>query len=79
MKWEFTKRHGIKAQFDKLPNSIVIFRSINYYYFVYSIDWSENDQVVTRGDLEEMGLLMNRELGKEGEYLNRKSNTKRTI
>ena len=75
--WGFTRRNGIKAKFDRFPKSIVIFRRINQYYFVYTVDWSVNGSVVTKADLETMGLLMNIELGLETGYLNRKSNTER--
>ena len=71
--WVFTRRRGIKATFDKFPNSLVILRLINHYYFVYYVDWSKTDQIVTRVDFEEMGLLINRELGMEKRYLERKS------
>lgn len=72
--WEFTKRGGVKARFDKFPNSTVIFRFIHSYYFVYTVDWSEMDEVITRMDLEGAELLINRELGLEDKFLNRKSN-----
>lgn len=78
MYWEFTKRGGVKARFNKFPNSTVIFRLINSYYFVYTVDWSKMDRVITRTDLEKAELLINRELGLEREFLNRKSSLERT-
>ncbi|TCP25583.1 hypothetical protein EV207_12113 [Scopulibacillus darangshiensis] len=71
--WGYTWRRGIKARFDTFPHSVVTLRLINDYYFVYSVEWSEDDQVVTKADSEKMGLLINRELGMEREYLRRKS------
>ncbi|MBP2080107.1 hypothetical protein [Oceanobacillus polygoni] len=50
---------------------MVVLRLINHYYFVYSVDWSKADQIVTI-DLEGMGLLINRELGMEKAYMERK-------
>ncbi|MFC4799565.1 hypothetical protein ACFPA1_09365 [Neobacillus sp. GCM10023253] len=76
--YKFTWRYGIKAKFDRFPGSTVIFRPIKGYYYVYTVDWSVMDPVVTKADLEKMGLLINIELGLEKGYLNRKSNTDRT-
>ena len=73
MYWEYAKCGRVKARFDKFPNSTVIFRLIKSYYFVYTVDWSETDHVITKIDLEEAALLINRELGLEEEFLNRKS------
>lgn len=78
MYWEFTKRGGVKVRFNKFPNSTVIFRLINSYYFVYTVDWSKMDCVITRTNLEKAELLINRELGLEREFLNRKSSLERT-
>lgn len=72
MYWEFAKWGRVKAKFDKFPNSTVIFRLIKSYYFVYTVDWSEMDHVLTRMDLEKAELLINRELGLEKEFLKRK-------
>lgn len=71
--WKYTKRHGIEAKFDRFPNSMVIFRPVNHYYFVYNIRWSSLDEVVTRGNLENMELALNRALGMEKSYLKRTS------
>lgn len=73
LKWTYTKRYNIKAFFDIYPNSRVIFRQIGQYYFIYIVNWSEQDLPVLRSDLEKMELLLNRELGTEEAYLNRKS------
>jgi len=73
--WGYTRRYNIKAYFSKFPHSLVVFRQIKDYYFVYQVHWKELDPVVTRDDLEEMELLLNQELGLEKAYLNRKSRT----
>lgn len=70
--WEFAKWGRVKAKFDKFPNSTVIFKLINSYYFVYTVDWSKMDCVIEKVDLEVTELLINKELGLEEEYLNRK-------
>ncbi|HAQ08302.1 MAG TPA: hypothetical protein DCR24_12560 [Bacillus bacterium] len=71
-KWSYTKRYNIKAQFDEYPNSIVVFRQIKNFYFVYTVKWSLSDPVVSKNILEEMELLLNRELGTEEYYIKRK-------
>ena len=70
--WEYAKWGRVKARFDKFPNSTIIFRLIKSYYFVYTVDWSETDHVITRTDLEKAELLINRELELGAEFLNRK-------
>jgi len=71
-KWSYTKRYNIKALFDMYPNSLVLFRQIKNYYFVYSVQWSFKDPVVTKNALEEMELLLNQEIGTDKEYRQRK-------
>lgn len=71
--WEFTKRRGIKAKFDYFPCSTAIFRPINHYYFIYNIQWEKSDPAATRSHLDEMEWLINKELGTQENYLERKS------
>ncbi|WP_175986795.1 hypothetical protein [Bacillus sp. Marseille-Q1617] len=72
IKWGFTRRNSIKAEFDLFPHSLVILRKIRSFYFVYQVHWSSLDPVVDRHHLEEMELLVNRELGYEQYYLRRR-------
>lgn len=71
-KWSYIKRYNIKAHFDEYPNSVVVFRQIKNFYFIYTVKWSLSDPVVSKIVLEEMELLLNRELGTEEDYLERK-------
>ncbi|TLS37175.1 hypothetical protein [Pseudalkalibacillus caeni] len=71
--WGYSRRYNIKAVFDRFPNSLVVFRMIRDYYFVYIVNWSEDDPIVTRPDLKQMELLLNQELGTLGEYRKRKT------
>lgn len=71
--WGYGRRYQIKAVFSKFPNSTVIFRSFPNYYFIYNVRWSEDDPVVTRGDLEEMEHIINDMLGLLSNYQNRRS------
>lgn len=70
--WSYTKRYNIKGQFDDFPNSVVIFRQIKDYYFVYTVNWSLSDPVVSKSDLQEMERLLNAELGSLESYYQRK-------
>ncbi|MBT2677978.1 hypothetical protein J7E38_03140 [Bacillus sp. ISL-35] len=70
-KWSYTKRYNIKAQFDMFPNSVVVFRQIKDYYFVYTVNWDLSDPVVSKSALEEMELLLNSELGTLDGYRHR--------
>lgn len=72
-RWAYSRRYNIKAVFDKFPNSNVIFRTINQFYFIYIVNWSEKDPVVTRLDLERMEKLLNEEMGTSLFYRQRKS------
>jgi hypothetical protein len=71
-KWGFTRHNSIKAEFDHFPHSVVILRKIRFFYFVYQVHWSSRDPVVETHHLEEMELLVNRELGFEHYYLKRR-------
>ncbi|MGG1631988.1 hypothetical protein [Rossellomorea sp. NRS-1567] len=71
-KWGFTRFNSIKAEFDHFPHSLVILRKIRNYYFVNKVHWSHLDSVVETHHLEEMELLVNRELDSEKYYLNRR-------
>lgn len=71
-KWGFTRFNSIKAEFDHFPHSLVILRKIRNYYFVNKVHWSQLDPVVETHHLEEMELLVNRELDLEKYYLNRR-------
>jgi hypothetical protein len=71
LKWGYMRRGQRKAVFDKYPNTTVIFRRVRGYFLVYSIGWNEIDGVVERSDIEQMELLLNKELGLLGNYSER--------
>jgi len=73
IKWSYTKRYNIKGIFDQFPKSPVIFRQIKDYYFIYKINWDQEDPPVGKEDLEEMELLLNEELGTSSYYFQRKN------
>ncbi|WP_071459679.1 hypothetical protein [Bacillus massilinigeriensis] len=73
IRWAYTRRYNIKAEFDTFPHSNVIFRQIGSFYFVYIVNWSKEDPFVTRSDLEEMEELMNNDLGTGMDYKYRRS------
>ncbi|MED4130254.1 hypothetical protein [Shouchella miscanthi] len=70
--YSYWKRNQIKAIFNRFPSSVVTFRMVRNYYFVYSVQWSEMDTMVIREDLKEMEWLLNEELGLVHFYKNRK-------
>lgn len=72
IKWSYKKRNNIKAQFDVFPYSLVLFRKIKNYYFVYTVQWSDKDPVITKTELEEMEIILNQEIGADKEYQQRK-------
>jgi len=69
--WSYTRHYNIKARFDPFFHSDVIFRQIKDYYFIYTVHWSRKDPVVERKHLEEMEILLNRELGTDHSYFKR--------
>ncbi|SFJ10154.1 hypothetical protein SAMN04487936_1013 [Halobacillus dabanensis] len=73
VRWSYSRRKMVRGYFDKFPNSIVYFRRIRWFYIVYMVDWNDEDPVVSQDDLETMQQMINKELGKEKEYKQRKS------
>lgn len=73
LQWGYTKKHNIKAFFDYCPNSSVIFRQIQDYYFIYIVNWSEHDLIISKKELVIMEQLLNTELGTIEAYEKRKS------
>lgn len=73
LRWSFDRKNRIRGYFDKFPNSTIYFRRIKRYYCVYSLDWNEEDPMVTMEDREEMQQLLNKEIGRLTAYENRKS------
>ncbi|ELK47359.1 hypothetical protein D479_07917 [Halobacillus sp. BAB-2008] len=63
----------VRGYFDRFPNSTVYFRRIRRFYIVYIVDWDERDPVVEKEDRDGMQELINKELGREKEYNQRKS------
>ncbi len=63
----------VRGYFDRFPNSTVYFRRIRRFYIVYIVDWDEHDPVVEKEDRDGMQELINKELGREKEYNQRKS------
>lgn len=71
-KWGYTRFNSIKAEFDHFPHSLVILKKIRNYYFVNKVHWSHLDPVVERQHLEQMELLVNREMDLEENYMRRR-------
>ncbi|WP_386058269.1 hypothetical protein [Thalassobacillus hwangdonensis] len=73
IRWSYSRRGQVRAYFDRFPQSTLYFRRIRRYYFLFTIDWHEEDPIVTDEDKEQMHRLLNRELGREKEYLKRRT------
>ncbi len=63
----------MRGYFDKFPNSVIYFRRIRRFYIIYHLDWDPRDPVLSTEDREIMQWLLNKELGRESEYQQRKS------
>ena len=63
----------MRGYFDKFPNSVIYFRRIRRFYIIYHLDWDPIDPVLSTEDREIMQWLLNKELGRESEYQQRKS------
>ncbi|WP_265182302.1 hypothetical protein [Geomicrobium sp. JCM 19055] len=72
LSYGYWRKGQIRATFDLFPDSMVTFRRIGSFYFVYMISWSELDLVVTREHLKMMEILMNKELGTIDAYNSRR-------
>ncbi|KGP72871.1 hypothetical protein [Pontibacillus yanchengensis] len=73
VRWSYARRNTIRGYFDKFPNSTFYFRRIRNYFSLQSLDWHEEDPEVSPSDREEMQLLLNRTLGREKAYKNRRA------
>ena len=70
--YSYKKRGRIEFWFDQWPNSPVVFTPIKDYCFIRVVKWNQLDPLVTRIDLGEMELMVNKYLGREQYYLQRK-------
>ncbi|RWZ60864.1 hypothetical protein EQV77_00015 [Halobacillus fulvus] len=65
----------VRGYFDQFPRSTFYFRRIRRFYILYSLDWDQDDPIVTSEDREIMQYLINEALGREEAYRKRKSSS----
>lgn len=71
--WNYTRKYRIKCVFDTFPATVVLFRKITDYYFIFSMSGVDEHSLPNRNDYERMEYVLNAELGTLPAYLNRKS------
>lgn len=69
--WEFGRKYQIKGIFDRFPTTVVIFRQIKNYYFIYSMAGFDQTSIPTRKEYVQMEYLLNKELGNLQAYRER--------
>ncbi|MFS0576407.1 hypothetical protein AB1K83_12280 [Sporosarcina sp. 179-K 3D1 HS] len=70
--WAYTRKYQIKAVFDTFPTTVVLFRKISDYYFIFSMSGVDETLLPTRKDYVRMEYLLNKELGTLQAYKRRK-------
>ncbi|GGC94268.1 hypothetical protein GCM10007216_26260 [Thalassobacillus devorans] len=73
LRWAYDRRGVVRGYFDRFPHTTFYLKRIRNYYFLSAADWNESDPEVTPADREEINILINRELGREHAYLQRKT------
>ncbi|WOV89002.1 hypothetical protein QWT69_07830 [Sporosarcina oncorhynchi] len=69
--WEYWRKYQIKGVFDRFPTTVVIFRQVKNYYFIYSMSGLDETVIPTRKDYVQMEYLLNKELGSLPAYRKR--------
>ncbi|SEA46552.1 hypothetical protein SAMN05421743_1053 [Thalassobacillus cyri] len=73
IRWAYDRRGVVRGYFDQFPNTTFYLKRIRNYYFLCAVDWSKSDPEITEEHREEINILINRELGREQAYLQRKT------
>lgn len=72
IQWAYTRKYQIKAVFEPFPSTIVLFRKISDYYFIFSMSGLDPYMLPNRKDYVRMEYLLNKELGTLQAYKDRK-------
>lgn len=75
--WSYTRKYQIKGIFDTFPDTVVVFRQINGYYFINTMKGLNPIDLPTRKHYVQMEYLINKELGTLPAYKNRRALQKR--
>ena len=73
LNWSYTRKYQIKGIFDLFPDTVVIFRKINGYYFIRTMKGLDSLSLPTRNHYVQMEYLVNKELGTLPAYKNRRA------
>lgn len=71
LQWEYWRGYQIKGVFSQFPTTVVIFRQVKKYYFIYSMSGLDETAIPTRKDYVKMEYLLNKELGNLQAYRER--------
>ncbi|MBD7983325.1 hypothetical protein H9649_01925 [Sporosarcina sp. Sa2YVA2] len=71
LQWEYWRGYQIKGVFSQFPTTVVIFRQVKNYYFIYSMSGLDETAIPTRKDYVKMEYLLNKELGNLQAYRER--------
>ncbi|MDW0114777.1 MULTISPECIES: hypothetical protein [Sporosarcina] len=69
--WEYGRKYQVKGIFNEFPSTVVIFRQIKDYYFIYTMSAIDDTSLPTRKQYVQMEYLLNKELGTLPAYRNR--------
>lgn len=75
--WSYTRKYQVKSVFDLFPDTVVVFRQINGYYFINTMKGLYPLELPTRQHYVQMEYLVNKELGTLPAYKNRRALRKR--
>ncbi|REB07254.1 hypothetical protein DVB69_10425 [Sporosarcina sp. BI001-red] len=71
--WSYTRKYQVKSVFDSFPDTVVVFRQINGYYFINTMSGLDPQLLPSRKDYVQMEYLINKELGTLSAYKNRRA------
>lgn len=71
--WSYTCKYQVKCVFDLFPDTVVVFRKINGYYFINSMKGLDPLSLPTRKSYVQMEYLINKELDTLSAYKNRRA------
>lgn len=71
--WSYTRKYQVKGVFDAFPDTVVVFRQINGYYFISTMKGLNPLELPNRKHYVQMEYLINKELGTLPAYKKRRA------
>lgn len=71
IQWNYWRKYQIRGVFDRFPTTVVVFRQIKNYYFIYSMKGLDETSIPSKKDYVQMEYLLNKELGNLQAYRER--------